>query len=304
MIAVNPEGVGPALPISMTDRSTVAIFGDVGTIYHYVQNSAPNVDCEAMTEKVIIGVLDRIKNTGARISVGKIYGLPERAPRLVQTVFVMGLQPTFIYKHRKKNTADIALAIDLTEHLVSPGAADFYVLIGGDSDYIPVIQKIKEKGKIPLVFALTQTVSHNLEAFIENTGGSLISVDDLIDLEQKRGEVTEKQAPVCTEDHKQCMRVMLQMGAGRSEIWMTPLLRELEDKGLGHLSQEQRKNLIRDFAAWGLVTVEKRKGNVYHFSVVIINYDKLNLLPDCIPNLRPAVTIEKKRKKIKQDPDK
>lgn len=274
-----PEALGATpLPMGLHSNSTAAIFGDVGNIYHFIQNSRPHIDCELQTEQLLLAIQRQLLRAGARITLGKIYGIPERAARLNQAVFLAGLQPIYIYRKKKKNTIDVTLAIELTEHLVSAAAADCYVLLGGDSDYIPIVVNILEKGKMPLLYAFSETVSSEMSTFLRQSGAALVTLDDFIQQDAPDTFMSPRQLDF-SSDHQRCLEILLQEGMGRESVWLTPLLRKLEERGLDHLSQEQRKNLIRDFQAWGIVRAKKEAGDKHRqFTVLVIDYDRLRQL--------------------------
>ena len=47
----------------------------------------------------------------------------------------------------QKNTADIQLAVDTMELTLQPLAPDIFVIVAGDRDFVPLVQKLKRYGK-------------------------------------------------------------------------------------------------------------------------------------------------------------
>ncbi len=59
-----------------------------------------------------------------------------------------------------KNGSDVKLAIDLMEHMEVYGTASTYIIGSGDSDFIPLIQSIRKRGKRVLVIGFNSSVGH------------------------------------------------------------------------------------------------------------------------------------------------
>lgn len=61
-----------------------------------------------------------------------------------------------------KNAADIRLSIDIIEDMASHPHIDTIVLIAGDSDFIPVVRKVREKGRRIIGIAEQKSTNSNL----------------------------------------------------------------------------------------------------------------------------------------------
>ncbi len=59
-----------------------------------------------------------------------------------------------------KNGSDVKLAIDLMEHMELYGTISTYIVGSGDSDFIPLIQSIRKRGKRVVVIGFNSSVGH------------------------------------------------------------------------------------------------------------------------------------------------
>lgn len=75
-----------------------------------------------------------------------------------------------------KNTADIQLAVDAMEMILSRDAPDAVALVAGDRDFVPLVQKLRRYGKSVIGVGVRGSVSPELERACD----TFIMLDDLI----------------------------------------------------------------------------------------------------------------------------
>lgn len=80
-----------------------------------------------------------------------------------------------------------------------------------------------------------------------------------------------------------CLELLLQFAVskGLREVWLSPFLRFLTDE-MPLLADYERKEQINTLGIYGAIKVEKRAGDTYDFSVILINYnhpDVITLMP-------------------------
>ena len=75
-----------------------------------------------------------------------------------------------------KNTADIQLAVDALEMVFSPVRPDTVVIVGGDRDYVPLVQKLKRYG----VFVMGIGVEAGVSRVLSEACDSFIYYDDIV----------------------------------------------------------------------------------------------------------------------------
>lgn len=75
-------------------------------------------------------------------------------------------------------------------------------------------------------------------------------------------------------DQLRCLSLILEeMQRGHfSELWLGPFLRDMTD-AMPDLADYQRRRLISDLARNGAIAVEKRDGDPFPFSVIVVNYN-------------------------------
>lgn len=75
-----------------------------------------------------------------------------------------------------KNTADIALAVDAMEMVLSAHSPEVFILAAADRDYVPLVQKAKRYGKVVVGIGVRGSVSRELAQVCDR----FLMLDDLI----------------------------------------------------------------------------------------------------------------------------
>jgi uncharacterized protein (TIGR00288 family) len=107
-----------------------------------------------------------------------------------------------------KNGADINLALDALEMAFTHTHVNAFAVVSGDSDFIPLVNKLKEYGKTVFVVggkAFTSTI-------LQQNCHEFVSYESLID-DPKRGESRQQQAP--QQQQQQQPQAQLQGGGDR-----------------------------------------------------------------------------------------
>lgn len=79
-------------------------------------------------------------------------------------------------------------------------------------------------------------------------------------------------SPIASDAEKICLDVLLKNYGHHPEIWMSPFLRKLSD-ALPRLADFERKALLTTLEAAGAIRIEKRRGEPYDYSIVLVNYN-------------------------------
>lgn len=69
-----------------------------------------------------------------------------------------------------------------------------------------------------------------------------------------------------------CLEVLLRNYGHHREVWISPYLRKLTD-ALPRLADFERKALLTSLEAQGAIKIEKRRGEPYDYSIILINFD-------------------------------
>jgi len=109
------------------------------------ENIAAGTEKEGHGRFDIRAVLRRLKDKG-RILVARAYGDWGRYAKFKQQLLEQGVQMMELtsYRGQDKNRADIALVVDAMELAMTRDYIDTFVLLSGDSDFTPLVERLKE----------------------------------------------------------------------------------------------------------------------------------------------------------------
>ena len=93
-------------------------------------------------------ILERLVDKG-RISAKRAYCDWQRFPDAVQDLHALGIELIEIpdRQYTGKNSADIGLSVDAVEMCLTKDHIDTFAILSGDSDFSPLVAKLKEFGK-------------------------------------------------------------------------------------------------------------------------------------------------------------
>lgn len=139
------------------------------------------VDLENCGAKVatLNSILEKVKIRGD-ILLGRVYGYTEKYGDLTETLLsnTFTVIPSLRYGFAQKNNADIHLVIDALEVAYTNDLIDSFCIVSGDSDYNPLVGKLKSMGKFVLGISRSEAASTifinacNEFQFMETVGGS------------------------------------------------------------------------------------------------------------------------------------
>ncbi len=78
--------------------------------------------------------------------------------------------------------------------------------------------------------------------------------------------------PITGENERVCLEVLLRNYGHHPEVWISPFLRKLSD-ALPRLADFERKALLNSLEYAGAIRIEKRRGEPYDYSIIVINHD-------------------------------
>jgi uncharacterized protein (TIGR00288 family) len=110
-------------------------------------------------------VLERLVEKG-KVVVKRAYSDWHRFPDAVEPLHELGIELTEIPDRRNtgKNCADIRLVVDAMEMCHAKEHIDAFVIVSGDSDFTPLVLKLKENGKEVIGVGLREATSDILAA--------------------------------------------------------------------------------------------------------------------------------------------
>lgn len=105
-------------------------------------------------------ILEKVKIRGD-ILMGKVYGYTEKYGGLKELLLsnTFTVVPSLRYGVAQKNNADILLVLDAMEIAYTNPLIDSFCIVSGDSDYTPLVGKLKSMGKFVLGISRSEVAS-------------------------------------------------------------------------------------------------------------------------------------------------
>ncbi len=122
-------------------------------------------------------ILEKVKIRGD-ILLGKVYGYTDKYDDLKEVLLsnTFTVVPSIRYGISQKNNADIQLVIDALEVAYNNDLIDSFCIVSGDSDYVPLVGRLKSMGKFVLGISRSEAASNifinacNEFQFLESVG--------------------------------------------------------------------------------------------------------------------------------------
>lgn len=260
-------------------ESLCALFIDFENLYYFLNNQRK--DLHPVDES--LNVVDKIRSElehkrSLRVILGRAYGDFERLPNAMGSLQLMGFDPRFTLASPHKSSSDIALSLDALEVLLTREEITHFVIMAGDRDYLPIIRRIREYAKEIWVVGFER----NTSADLRNVAGMnhFIKADDFIPPEPvvfraEAAPVEVSPENLLSDEELTCLRLLFdaQQTYKNPEIWLSPFMQNYMNQAFGYLDRFGRRKLIERLEARGLVKIEKRQGNPYDYSVIVILED-------------------------------
>ncbi len=105
-------------------------------------------------------ILEKVKIRGD-ILLGKVYGYTDKFDGLKEVLLsnTFTVVPSLRYGISQKNNADIQLVIDALEVAYKNDLIDSFCIVSGDSDYTPLVGRLKSMGKFVLGISRSEAAS-------------------------------------------------------------------------------------------------------------------------------------------------
>ena len=187
---MKPGATGDGTRNSMQDKLNIAVFVDYDNIEIGVKSTLQR-------EFEVSAALDALKERGdivAKFAYAN-WARQEGATRQMAANAVQMVQ-RIPSPRGDKNGADINLALDALEMAFTHSHVNAFAIVSGDSDFIPLVNKLKEFGKIVFVLggkAFTSTI-------LQQNCHEFISYESLLDEPQKN---PRQQQPQHQHQHQQ-----------------------------------------------------------------------------------------------------
>ena len=112
-------------------------------------------------KSMLMDVIERVKIRGD-ILIGKVYGYTDSYSDLKETLLsnTFTVVPSLRYGRNQKNSLDIQLVIDALDVAFRNELIDSFCIDSGDSDYVPLVGKLKSMGKFVLGISRSEAASN------------------------------------------------------------------------------------------------------------------------------------------------
>lgn len=112
-------------------------------------------------ESMLYNIIDKVKIRGD-ILLGKVYGYTDAFSELKECLLsnTFAVVPSLRHGKVQKNNLDIQLVIDAMEVAYANPLIDSFCIVSGDSDYTPLVGKLKSMGKHVMGISRSEAASH------------------------------------------------------------------------------------------------------------------------------------------------
>jgi uncharacterized protein (TIGR00288 family) len=180
--------------MSATDaEATMAVFLDLENIaIGAVEARFPAFDIRKVIERLLLKGHIVVKKAYCDFDRYKTFkrGLHEAAFELIEIPHV---------RQSGKNSADIRMVVDALDLCYTKSHVDTFVIISGDSDFSPLVSKLRENAKTVIGVGVKKSTS---DLFISNCD-EFIYYDDLVRVEQPKKGRTARPAPSSVGEEKE-----------------------------------------------------------------------------------------------------
>ncbi|MDR3085467.1 MAG: NYN domain-containing protein [Christensenellaceae bacterium] len=126
-------------------------------------NYAIFVDLENAGGKIstLNSIIEKVKMRG-EILIGKVYGYTDQFAELKELLLsnTFSVVPSIRYGVNQKNNLDIQLVIDALDVAFTNQLIDCFCIVSGDSDYTPLVGRLKSMGKFVLGISRSEAASN------------------------------------------------------------------------------------------------------------------------------------------------
>lgn len=111
-------------------------------------------------KSMLMDVIERVKIRGD-ILIGKVYGYTDSYSDLKEILLTntFAVVPSLRFGRNQKNSLDIQLVIDALDVAYTNSLIDSFCIVSGDSDYVPLVGKLKTMGKFVLGISRSEAAS-------------------------------------------------------------------------------------------------------------------------------------------------
>ncbi|MDD3411783.1 MAG: NYN domain-containing protein, partial [Eubacteriales bacterium] len=187
------------------------------------------VDLENCGAKVatLLSVLEKVKIRGD-VLLGKVYGYTDQYSDLKEVLLsnTFTVVPSLRYGISQKNNADILLVIDALEVAYTNPLIDSFCIVSGDSDYTPLVGRLKSMGKFVLGISRSEAASNifinacNEFQFLENVGSRTRAIKPA---DKKKPAAAVDKEPLDEQELNKLIESILDEQTDKDELYASEL---------------------------------------------------------------------------------
>src|SRR5919205_511201 len=174
-------------------HSTIAVFLDLENIARgALEAHFPSFDINKVIERLLLKGHIGVKKAYCDFDRYKTFkrGLHEAAFEMIEIPHV---------RQSGKNSADIRMVVDALDLCYTKSHVDTFVIVSGDSDFSPLVSKLRENAKTVIGVGVKNSSS---DLLISNCD-EFIYYDDLVRQEEQKRRAAKKRRESGGEDKKQ-----------------------------------------------------------------------------------------------------
>lgn len=172
-------------------------------------------------------MLEKVKIRGD-ILLGKVYGYTDQYSDLKEVLLsnTFTVVPSLRWGISQKNNADILLVIDALEVAYTNPLINSFCIVSGDSDYTPLVGRLKSMGKFVLGISRSEAASSifinacNEFQFLENVGGHTRSKPE--DIKKSAAAAVDKE-PLDEQELNKLIESILDEQTDQDELYASEL---------------------------------------------------------------------------------
>ncbi len=264
-----------------------ALFIDFENMQHVIETIHGVQDGKEEALRLISNLVHFVEKDTDRIIIRRAFADWEDVgsdPDPQSSLALMSVKPEYVLGKPGKNSTDLALSLDALEVLLTRDDIEGFLIVGGDRDYIPIVSRIREKGKLVRIVGFPDATSGDLITIIGRE--NFIDGDTLVARGHRRPRATRREVKVekeangepnhiHEEELRRCVRLIMeaeeQFGP---EIWLNPFYKNFMNEGFTTLTDEQRKDIIYELGNRGVLAVQMKEEHMgKHYSVVFLNHE-------------------------------
>ncbi len=269
------------------DRVRGAIFIDLHDVLPHLESESrdPVRDLEELIDSTRAFLTRKVDTHVVRTTIyADLEVLGESGyPKLADRLYRRGVESSYVCLRYESLDTNLSMALDICKTIYQREDIGRIVVISGSREYIPLFRSIQGAGIVGTLISFAE----ELPAALKVTGSfdTFISANDLIkgrDLSFGRKDESPSQAQTFGSNDfhevkklpydmdREALRIIELNFGHYEEVYLSPLLRKLSetiDPDSGH----EPKTVISDLNRNGAIRLEKRRGEKYDYTVLIVN---------------------------------